>query len=458
MVYHYFKAMSTEITNQHIQQMLEGPGPDLIIISVSRKAEVSFWEERLPEAIVIHEDWPGGAGNALGTLYAFNKALGEADLISLLEENQSIFLYHTAGKGKRLAPLSLSEGNNKSAVRLPGMRLLEAVIQQTSIFAPMRRGRLSVFWGDQLFIPSHPLPSEVHHHIDILTMLDKLPTAEKWEGRALHKYGLICADTEGNGQQIEKIDHKTAQELINKGLLFASGGVGVSLGSFSLSLPALQALLTEFVPELEEKKIQLDTDPHLWMPMTLDPQTYRRVMATKGVDEATATSHYRRIKALKERTVLGHELLLGATNIGIDSYWWDFGTLSSYFDNLLLLTKEGHEADAMRAFFSLSQQTDSLLIDVESPSLTTSNSVLINVKAPAISASNALLYNVTDSEPIVIDNGVRADVQGAPIFAPLDTDGKADWETVLPNNPASFASLYASNEVIEAKNDLNSPK
>lgn len=75
--------------------------------------------------IAVSEDWSStsGAGNGLGTLYAFQKAClvakekYGADLASeLMEGKISAALYHTAGKGTRLAPLPASENNNKPGV------------------------------------------------------------------------------------------------------------------------------------------------------------------------------------------------------------------------------------------------------------------------------------------------------------------------------------------------------
>lgn len=85
---------------------------------------------------------------ALGTLYAFTKATKIAmekygvDIMALLLAGKiSVGLYHTAGKGTRLAPLPGAENNNKPGVKLPAtttvagrtvpMTILEAVIKQT---------------------------------------------------------------------------------------------------------------------------------------------------------------------------------------------------------------------------------------------------------------------------------------------------------------------------------------
>ena len=83
------------------------------------------------------EDWEGGAGNALGTFYAYEKACrlaaakgpayvpdgakSSTSYVTLLTEETSVGIYHTAGKGTRLAPLPGAENNNKPGVKLPGM-------------------------------------------------------------------------------------------------------------------------------------------------------------------------------------------------------------------------------------------------------------------------------------------------------------------------------------------------
>jgi hypothetical protein len=76
------------------------------------------------------------------------------DLDALLSGGKSVAMFHTAGKGTRLAPLPGSESNNKPAVKLPGLvdvdgssvplTILEGVIKQTGVYAASRGGRLSV--------------------------------------------------------------------------------------------------------------------------------------------------------------------------------------------------------------------------------------------------------------------------------------------------------------------------
>ncbi len=94
-------------------------GYDAVIICTSNPAQENFWQSRLEKSrgqaarqgsvvVAVHEDWaPDGAGNGLGTLYAYLKASEKAkrlfsiDLDAKLLEGWSVAIYHTAGKGTR---------------------------------------------------------------------------------------------------------------------------------------------------------------------------------------------------------------------------------------------------------------------------------------------------------------------------------------------------------------------
>ena len=188
---------------KNLNAMLKGVGFDVFIICTSNESQAIYWQERLetvkgdviPEGatvLAVDEDWEGGAGNALGTFYAYEKACAKAaamgikDIHARLQAGAiSIGMYHTAGKGTRLAPLPGAENNNKPGVKLPAllkvgktmrpMTILESVIRQTGVYASSRKGRLSVFWGDQIFIPSVATEYVPKHHIDILCFLGPLP-------------------------------------------------------------------------------------------------------------------------------------------------------------------------------------------------------------------------------------------------------------------------------------------
>eukprot|EP01031_Cornospumella_fuschlensis_P041654 gene41654-50831_t len=163
-----------EMLLKNIEVMNRLDGFDVVIVCCSSEKQAEYWQGRLEKGrgsvipshaivLAVEEDWPGGAGNALGTLYAFHKAAHVAsskfsrDLLSELQEGLiSVGLYHTAGKGTRLAPLPGAENNNKPGVKLPAtvslggepapITILEAVIKQTGCYAASRVGRLSVFW------------------------------------------------------------------------------------------------------------------------------------------------------------------------------------------------------------------------------------------------------------------------------------------------------------------------
>ena len=273
---------------------------DVTIICTTDDYQAEYWMDRLgsgicaksasdadrafPMVLGVSEDWSaGGAGNGLGTLYAYQKACKlakakyDVDISDLLSKGRiSAALYHTAGKGTRMAPLPASENNNKPGVKLPvchsvngqlaPITVLEAVIKQTGVYALSRSGRLSVYWGDQVFIPSSPFMYKPAHHVDILCALgESAPTPEEWTERGLEKYGVIAVMPSGGAAQVEKVDHATAVSMLAS--LGEIKRVGPSLGSFSVSSSILSALCDEYSSELQAKVGKFDTDPHFWMPM-----------------------------------------------------------------------------------------------------------------------------------------------------------------------------------------------
>lgn len=201
-----------DVKLRNIGLMVPDQGYDVTIVCCSDTAQATFWQDRLEKGkgtvvpssscvLAVDEDWPGGAGNFLGTLYAWQKACAKrkeqgGDLAAELAAGSSVAIFHTAGKGTRLAPLPGAENNNKPGVKLPGPgapSILECVIRQTGAYASSRSGRLSVFWGDQIFVPSLAAEYQPRHHADIICALGPMPGADEWAERGLHKYGLIAA-------------------------------------------------------------------------------------------------------------------------------------------------------------------------------------------------------------------------------------------------------------------------
>ncbi len=477
-------------------------GFDAVIVVSSSKSQAEYWQERLEssrgtvtprqtQVISVEEDWPGGAGQLLGTLYAWSKANRIVDLNRIISGNGTVAMYHTAGKGTRMAPLPAAESNNKSAIKLPRMididgsktalTVLEAVIFQTGIFAPSRKGRLCVFWGDQVFIPSNPVDFDGEHHAEILDIRSKIPASEDEWGRDWQSYGLIIPAANGEVLQREKQSWSELREILNKENLqpAASEGIilGKSLGCFTVSSSILYALLEEFAPELEKREGKLDTDPHLWMPLTSTCEDF----TSRGGDG----SHWERINRFRERfqTEDSEKLILfGDKDIGADTLWWDYGQVQLYHDNLLKALEDSFEGDCIRQFFHLNghrvkeerrdelETVNSIIIEsrltgrinnciavgMRADDIDTSDSVLIDSVVSNLKANQALVYKCIHLVNVRLLSGeVVADT-----FLPshgrirmrteLKRDGKEDWENLIPGNPCSFAELT---ELIER--DLN---
>lgn len=457
--------------------------------------------------VAVHEDWPGGAGNGLGTLYAFQKAvakaakMGKGDLSQQLKDGASVGMYHTAGKGTRLAPLPGSESNNKPAVSLPGvvsvdgskqcMSILEAVIKQTNVYASSRGGRLSVFWGDQIFVPEVTTKYTATAHVDILARLGPWPTKAEWEARGLQKYGLIVVNSEGHAAQVEKVTHPEAESLLAK--LGKMATAGTSLGSFSVSHEMLAALLAEFAEELKAKKGKLDTDPHWWMPMTLPRDGYIALMAKKGATEAESSRIYARVAGLTAALRKRHpddRLLFAAVDVGAKPYWWDYGQVQYYRNNNLRIVQDDAEAVAMRTFFGVDAALDkasadstlgctldrslaltstvlggrvrsSLLVNCRIREADIEDSILMNVTAAKVVARGNIIYNVCTTDDLALSaNTVRADAhfghsdttfEAVTMISACDNDGRASWDKRLPGSALSASELHKRNQSVSVQ-------
>jgi hypothetical protein len=415
------------------------------------------------------------------------------DLDAKLKEGWSVAMFHTAGKGTRLAPLPGSENNNKPGVKLPSLvqvdreakelTILEAVIRQTNSYAPHRKGRCSVFWGDQVFVPSAGTPASGAHHADILACLGPMPSEAEWAERGLEKYGLIAVNKAGAAAQVEKVSHPTAARLLKTFGEIAE--VGPSLGSFSLSAELLAALLAEFTPELEGKTAKLDSDPHFWMPLTLAGDAYSSVMEQKKMPKAEAQAHYTRMAAFKEAFCAKHkcDAVLGCIDAGGKCYWWDYGLLKLYQKNNLLTTVDSPEAEALRTFLGLKDRAQgsmlgaecdthsvvlasdvkagrvskSVLSSVTSSKVDVEGSILVNVSARRVVGKGLVLYNVVeDSEDglDLPDGSVRADIfipgTGKVVMSSTTgTDGGQAWKVRLEGNDMSFEEAYKANGAVD---------
>lgn len=479
-------------------------GMDIVIVCCQNEEQEHYWQKRLkqttgsivkPSAIVIvvQEDWAGGAGNGLGSLYAYQKAREKGyieykiDIFQKQREGHSVALYHTAGEGRRLYPLTASEYGNKSAVVLPSLvklddheeplTLLEATIKQTSIYAPFRKGRLSVFWADQIFIPANNPDYTSRHHADILVKLMPMPTEEEWTLKELDKYGLITLNKQGQAQNIDKTTYSTLKKLISSGKMSIAGGLAVSLGSFSLSTPLTFALIQEFQPELIQKNVKMDSDPFFWMPFTLDQQSYIDIMVLKGSSPEEAKNHHLRMQYFKNHFLHKYPdaSLFGIVDIGVGSFWWDFGTVENYMHNILKITQNTVEGYLLREFFLLEQNfnstilkshigkgkiTSSVVIDCCAEELNVDHCVIIGSVFKEMSATNSLFYKVMEEENIHFpDKTVRADVWLASkkellkVYAERLQDTKKLWNVKLQKNVDSYEKI--AEKVNEEKREFS---
>ncbi|MBT9149311.1 MAG: hypothetical protein DDT28_00734 [Dehalococcoidia bacterium] len=511
-------------------------GFDVIIVVSSDRDQADFWQERLEagrgsvigrktQIISVEEDWPGGAGQLLGTLYAWEKAQASPRYESRVESRESgvvgdsrlqtpdsrllsggsVAMYHTAGKGMRMAPLPAAEANNKSAIKLPrlietngkrhAMTVLEGVIFQTGPFASSRGGRLCVFWGDQIFIPSRSVGFEGKYQGEILSIRAEIPSDEETWKRDWQSYGLIislqstgvrdrgvgadpyqltsdnCIPAAGSGAlQREKRGWSELKKLIDRGMAQPdeSGRIimGKSLGCFSLSYALLEALREEFAAELAEKRARMDTDPHLWMPLT----STREEFVSGGGDEAL----WERVNRFKGRFLAQEGLeLFGDKDLGCQTLWWDYGQLRLYHQNFLRLLERSLEGECLRQFYDLDRYwiessysggltvensilldtqakgrvKDSILLGVSADYLDISGSVIVSSSLSHAHTRDALIYNCIDLGKLELSSGeVVAD-----IFLPscgrvrmrteLWRDGKKEWTETIRGNPYSFEAL-----------------
>mmetsp|Transcript_28749 Transcript_28749/g.62977 ORF Transcript_28749/g.62977 Transcript_28749/m.62977 type:complete len:534 (-) Transcript_28749:321-1922(-) len=507
---------------KEIEAMDGSVGYDAVIVCCSTLQQENFWQSRLEDTagqaarkgaviLAVHEDWaPDGAGNGLGTLYAYTKARAKAemqgiDLDTKMKEGWSVAMFHTAGKGTRLAPLPGSENNNKPGVKLPSvvtvggkaeqLTILESVIRQTNSYAPCRKGRCSVFWGDQIFVPSAGTPESGSGHADILACLGPMPSVDEWSAKGLEKYGLIAVNDKGEATQVEKVTFDQATSLLRS--FGAVANVGPSLGSFSVSAALMFGLLEEFEAELKGKTAKFDSDPDFWMPLTLSKESYVSVMGTKDVAADTAELHFERMQAFKAKFMAANPgpKMFTAIDVGTleDCYWWDYGQLKLYVKNNMLAAAGTEEAKALHKFMKITDRvmdsqvgkatvdgksivlsshmgagkvTNSVCASVAVADLDVEDCLLVNVKAKKVKGKGLVLYNVVDDseEGIVLEDGdVRVNVfmpgkEKIVMKSNVSIDGGKVFKTKMDINPYSYNEVYQMNgavDVCEAKRLLD---
>lgn len=469
------------------------PALDFIIVSTRTLSQEQVWQDHLSKAlrdscvVCVTECWPGGAGNGLGTLHAYQmakKKIQEIHSIDLYErqlEGASVAIIHAAGEGKRLAPLSLSEQNNKSGIKLPAftkaggyselMTLLEGVIKQVSSLGSLLKGRVGVFWSDQIFMPPRPHHLKAEHPIEIFSIPISFPSQTDWLSQNLSSYGILARHSTGSVKHLDKINFETLSELKSLGII--SSEISISLGSFILSHQMIKDLLEEFSEELCHRKGKMDSDCHFWMPLTLDRDTYLRLMGQRLISLSAAQEHYSRMQRFVKKISVSYSTpLFGLLDMGKNCYWWDFGTVSSYIRNNLKIISNGEEARFLKHFFSIPSKRDpvsfetdensiiinchigsgkvrnSILIGVTADSVDVSESLVLNSKIKSLHADESLIYQVISTNDLLCARGdVLTDVflpnkeKSLCLHTSIDNDGKEDWNKVIPPNPLSYEEI-----------------
>ncbi len=463
---------------------------DFVIITTNSPSQAKYWQKILDEKaneytqyIVINEDWPGGADNGLGSLYAFIQANKQAkehfgiDLKEVLDSGSGVSLFHCAGMGKRLYPLTASEYNNKSAIKIPSgaetQSILQLVLDQTLTQTHVLKGRLSVFWGDQIFIPSVKL-RKPKSHAEVFTMVSHFPSKDEWIKKNLDQYGLIII----NNKKAKLVEKTTYSNLLN---IVANDNshkkipeIGVSLGSFSISATMLDELLGTFHQELTSKNGKLNTDYHFWMPLTWTKSSYVKFMIAKGYNRKSVINIYERMQSIKNH--LQDETIapvFGVQNVGEDALWWDFGNIKSYYHNMMAtLYHDDYKGQQLAEILNVAEyyhpDKNSIIINCEIDDLQVRNSILVNVKGQKVTAhdsivinsiardlavSESLVYNISEENTLALSNGeVRADIffndypDQVVFYTSMRRNNKQDWNVKLPRNNYAFEEVYRLNE------------
>lgn len=434
---------------------------DLCIVSVSSEEGARWWRQRLAataeqlvggptRVVVVVEAWEGGAGNALGTLHAVERAdeqLADDGLsvASLLQDGARVGLWHTAGRGQRLYPLVLSHRRDKSRTLVPGvvrvdglqraMRLLEAVLRQCTPLA--RPGHLGVFWGDQLALPTE-IPAWPSTPVALLGRPLQARSEEDFRAQGLSAYGLLLHPAGAAGAvQLEKLSAKRFVAALEQ--LGSLQAAYASLGSFSLHADLLASLTRVHAAELAARRGRLDTDPHWWMPLTVPTDVHGF-----AVDEAQRA---RLLAAGLGSTVLG------VCSLDADTTWLDFGTVPAWFASCravltnpslraLLSCPEPDERGVVIASQTDGKVVGSVLMEARGRHLCAKDGVVAGCYDHQLRVQGGLAYGLLASGATVSTGEVVAgDGRGGAVRSDLSHDPKEGWEQSLRAGQPSWAEL-----------------
>lgn len=486
------------------QSLDKRAGMDVVIVSVRSPEEEAFFKSRLEKSrphllkkdaklVVVTDDWKGGAGNGLGTLAAYQKAAAilakeGIDLNRYLKSKKSIALIHTAGEARRLYPLAAFEGGNRSLVKLPQyfpgttdcLTVLESLIRATALFSATQKGRLSVYFGDQIAIPARALTEAPRAHIDLPFKPDTVASPFEWTQKKLEDRGIVFHDTNGLTHYAERLDERGYQTFVEKGYLDPTSPMGSSLGTFSLSSEFLEALIQEFSKELSEKAWRMQAGSSIFAPLTLSEDAY--ILTERRSPREQAERHYSRMQDFKkrfakERPELG---LIGVTNFGKHTYFWDYSSLLGYWEQQLKITRTSQEGDAMRMFLGAYEKEtlsgcdflqkdvgsfikncrigggkirNSVLFGVTADYIEAQDVVIINSSFTTFKGREALCYHVQDDDAVELEPGTaRVDFflpksarggekEHLKFLVSMYKDPRVDWFVKKGEAPLSLSEL-----------------
>merc|ERR1719446_1499804 len=89
--------------------------------------------------------------------------------------------------------------------------------------------------------------------------------------------------------------------------------------------------------------------------------------------------------------------MFGAVDVGLEQSWWDFGMLSLYRKNSLLLTEDSQDAKLLRRFFGVNE-AKRVSADCSGDADIDATSVVSAMSAKSGKILNSAVHNVTCDE------------------------------------------------------------
>jgi hypothetical protein len=512
------KNVLSESVMANVEAMLAAPergiGPDIVIIVSSSFDGADFWQKRLtgPDGLrgsgavikssalvfsVSESNWHGPAGNGLGTINAFYQAgvkakdmgvispAGEGKDGIFLEflsfsRGKSVFMFHTAGKGTRLSPITAAEHNSKSRIKLPGLletkegmcpiTVLEAAIRASSVYAPSREGRLSVFWGDQVILNELDVTFDGKYHIEIFAQT--VPLDE-----SISSYGFLVRTERGGCLLREKLDIGRVRAEFPE----LSNSVHRSIGSFSLSFGLFGCLAMSESRAIMDQEGELNTDRDWWQALTSELGEYIGLASAKGASTAEAERRWRKTRKVWEdissRKAPDDDSsgMMGFRDVGAGSLWMDYGRVSCLMKNALILAGNSPDAEIARVFFRAEENfidsfqaqgkdiRNSVILDsrIEKGKLKNcvvissdieevyaEDSLIVGSKMISLRSDRALCYNAVSrcedlGQGVVLANIFHPAEGRVTMRTDISRDGQADWESgeKIMGNKFSYREL-----------------